>query len=296
MALERWTLQRTSNGAETGQGRVGKISNKGRSSMSDLVLVTAREGYRILTLNRPDKLNAFTRELHLALAAAIDAAEADKTCRALVLTGAGRGFCAGQDLSDRMVTFKAGEKPNIEETLGKFYNPLVRRLRALPLPVICAINGIAAGAGANVALACDIVLAAKSAKFMQAFAKIGLMPDAGGTWNLPRLIGPARARAISMLAEPVTAEQAAEWGMIWMAVDDADLMPEAEAMARRFAQMPTGALAAMKRAFDASETNSLDSQLDLERDMQQQLAEAPDYAEGVTAFFEKRPAQFRGRT
>ena len=261
----------------------------------NLVLSSIRKGYHILTLNRPDKLNAFTGDLHLALRSALDSAEADKSCRAVILTGAGRGFCAGQDLSDRLVTFKAGEKPDIATTLGQFYNPLIRRIRAFPMPVIAAVNGIAAGAGANVALACDVVLAAKSAKFLQAFAKIGLMPDAGGTWTLPRLIGPARARAIAMLAEPVSAEQAANWGMIWKAVDDAALLPEAEAMAAKFASMPAGSLATVKRAFDAGATNSLDAQLDLERDLQQGLANEPDYAEGVTAFFEKRPPKFQRR-
>jgi 2-(1,2-epoxy-1,2-dihydrophenyl)acetyl-CoA isomerase len=264
--------------------------------MNDLVLVTIRDGYRILALNRPDKLNAFTSELHIALRAAMDAAEADMSCRALVLTGSGRGFCAGQDLADPMVAFKPQQPPNIEGVIGKFYNPLIRRLSAFPMPVICAVNGTAAGAGVNVALACDIVLAAKSAKFLQAFAKIGLMPDAGGTWNLPRLIGPARARAIAMLAEPVTAEQAATWGMIWKVVDDATLLSEAEAMAAKFAVMPTGALATMKRAFNASATNTLDAQLDLECELQQGLASAPDYAEGVTAFFEKRAPKFQGRS
>ena len=264
--------------------------------MDQLVLVEKRDGYRILTLNRPDKLNSFNAELHLALRAAMDAAEADKSCRAIILTGAGRGFCAGQDLSDRMVTIKAGEAPNLQDTIGLYYNPLIRRIRAYPMPVICAVNGVAAGAGANIALACDIVVAARSAKFLQAFAKIGLMPDAGGTWSLPRLAGPARARGMAMLAEPITAETAEAWGMIWKVTDDAALMSDAEAMATKFATAPTSALAAIKRALDAAETNTLDQQLDLERDMQQALATGPDYAEGVSAFFAKRAPKFKGRS
>jgi 2-(1,2-epoxy-1,2-dihydrophenyl)acetyl-CoA isomerase len=259
------------------------------------VLTDTREGFRIITLNRPDKLNSFTEDMHIALRSAIEAAEADASCRVLVLTGAGRGFCAGQDLSDRLVTMAAGEKPDINKTLGAYYNPLIRKLRSLPMPVICAVNGTAAGAGANVALACDIVLAAKSAKFLQAFAKIGLMPDAGGTWFLPRLVGAPRARALAMLAEPITAEQAAQWGMIWRVVEDQDLMAEATKMAAHLAKQPTFALATIKRALDASETNTLDQQLDLERDHQQMLANGHDYAEGVAAFFEKRAPKFTGK-
>jgi 2-(1,2-epoxy-1,2-dihydrophenyl)acetyl-CoA isomerase len=260
-----------------------------------LVLTEQRDGYRVLTINRPDRLNAFTEALHIALRSAIEAADADRSCRALIVTGAGRGFCAGQDLSDRLVSFSAGRPPNIHETLGQYYNPLIRRLRTLPMPVIAAVNGIAAGAGANIALACDVVIAAKSAKFLQAFAKIGLMPDAGGTWTLPRLVGPARARGLAMLAEPIAAEQAETWGMIWKCVDDAKLMDEAHAMATKFVALPTGALATIKRALDQSATNTLDAQLDLERDLQQDLANAPDYAEGVTAFFDKRAAKFKER-
>jgi 2-(1,2-epoxy-1,2-dihydrophenyl)acetyl-CoA isomerase len=263
--------------------------------MEDPVLVTKGEGYRVLTLNRPARLNAFTEAMHIALKAALDEVEADPSCRAIVLTGAGRGFCAGQDLSDRLVTFKAGEKPDINTTLGAYYNPLVKRLRALPMPVITAVNGTAAGAGANIALAGDIVLAARSAKFLQAFSRIALMPDAGGTWFLPRLVGPARARGLAMLAEAISAEQAESWGLVWKVVDDDKLMSEATAMAARLATQPTNAFATIKRALDASETNTLDQQLELERVEQQALANAPDYAEGVTAFFEKRTPKFTGK-
>lgn len=259
----------------------------------DLVLTEIRDGYRVVTLNRPDSLNSFNENLHAALGAELRDAEADKTCRALILTGAGRGFCAGQDLS--AVAFTPGQKPDLTVTLERLYNPLIRKLRKLPLPIICAVNGVAAGGGANIAFACDIVLAARSAKFIQAFAKIALVPDCGGTWFLPRLAGSARARALSMLAEPVTAEQAEAWGMIWKAVDDADLMTEAHRLAAHLAKQPTGALALTKQALDASETNTLDEQLDLERDLQGQAGHGSDFMEGVTAFLEKRPPRFTGR-
>ena len=258
------------------------------------VRVEARPGYRIVTLNRPDKLNSFNEAMHEALRTALEEAAADRDTRALVLTGAGRAFCAGQDLSDRVVG-EDGRRPDLGGTLERAYNPLVRRLRALPLPVVCAVNGVAAGAGANVALACDIVLAARSAKFLQAFAKIGLIPDSGGTWTLPYLVGRARAMALAMLAETVTAEEAENWGMIWKAVDDAALMGEAETMAERLAAMPAGALVAIRRAIDAAATNGLDAHLDLERDLQAELGRGDDYAEGVRAFFEKRPAKFGPR-
>jgi 2-(1,2-epoxy-1,2-dihydrophenyl)acetyl-CoA isomerase len=258
------------------------------------VSVEARPGYRIVTLNRPDKLNSFNEAMHEALRVALEEAAADRGTRALVLTGAGRAFCAGQDLSDRVVG-EDGRRPDLGGTLERAYNPLVRRLRALPLPVVCAVNGVAAGAGANVALACDIVLAARSAKFLQAFAKIGLIPDSGGTWTLPYLVGRARAMALAMLAETVTAEEAESWGMIWKAVDDAALMGEAETMAERLAAMPTGALVAVRRAIDAAATNGLDAHLDLERDLQAELGRGDDYAEGVRAFLEKRPARFGSR-
>lgn len=260
---------------------------------TDLVTSDIREGYRVLTLNKPDRLNSFSAAMHTALMTALVDAEADKACRAMILTGAGRGFCAGQDLSDGV--FTPGETPDLSVTIDKFYNPLVRKLRGLPMPVICAVNGVAAGAGANVAFACDIVIAARSAKFIQAFAKLGLIPDAGGTWILPRLVGSARARALALLAEPVPAEQAEAWGMIWKTVDDAGLMNEAHRLAAHFATQPTAGLALIKQALDASETNSLDQQLDLERDLQGQAGRMPDYLEGVTAFLDKRAPRFVGR-
>jgi len=257
------------------------------------ILSEARAGYHVITLNRPERLNAFNDAMHEALRDAIARAEADESCRALLITGAGRGFCTGQDLSDRLL--RPGEKPLPRKSLEIYYNPLVRKLRALPFPVIAAVNGVAAGAGCNIALACDIVLAARSASFTQSFARIGLIPDSGGTWLLPRLVGEARARALALLAEPLPAEKAEQWGLVWKCVDDAALAGEARKLCEHFAAAPTQGLALIKRALDASAGNSFDVQLDLERDLQREANMTPDYAEGVRAFMEKRKPNFSGR-
>ncbi|WP_349360921.1 2-(1,2-epoxy-1,2-dihydrophenyl)acetyl-CoA isomerase PaaG [Stappia sp.] len=258
-------------------------------------VTTAREGgVLIVTLNRPDKLNSFNEAMHAELRAALDIAENDPDVRALLLTGAGRGFCAGQDLGDRVFSDDAGP-PDLTRTIEANYNPLIRRMKALPKPIVCAVNGVAAGAGANIALACDIVLAAKSAKFIQAFAKIGLVPDSGGTWTLPQLVGLARAKALALLATPVPAEQAESWGMIWKAVDDAALMDEALKLTRELAEAPTFGLGLIKQAMEAATDNTLDAQLDLERDLQGRAGRSPDYREGVSAFLAKRAPVFTGR-
>ena len=249
-------------------------------------------GVLTLTLNRPERLNALTGPLIEALSAALMRAAAERECRAVLITGAGRGFCAGADLANRAFT-PGGVRPDLGEALEKGINPIIRGIRNLPKPVVCAVNGPAAGAGASIALSCDIVLAAKSAQFLQAFARIGLIPDAGGTFVLPRLIGDARARALMMLAEPIGAERAEAIGMIYRAVDDQDLMGEAHTVAQRLAAGSTHALGLMKRALAASPTNTLDAQLDLERDLQREAGGSDDYLEGVRAFLEKRPANFQ---
>jgi 2-(1,2-epoxy-1,2-dihydrophenyl)acetyl-CoA isomerase len=246
-----------------------------------------------ITLNRPDKLNAFNDEMHLAFRAALEAARDDTNCRAILLTGAGRGFCAGQDLGDRDPS--KGELPDLGQLLAKFFNPNIRLIRDIPKPVIAAVNGAAAGAGANIALACDIVLAGKSAKFLQAFSRIGLIPDAGGSWNLTHLVGPVRARGLAMLAEPLSAETAAEWGLIWQAVEDDKLMDEASALAQRLGNGPTLGLGLTKQAILAAGTNSLEEQLQLEAKFQSIAGASDDYREGVTAFLEKRPPAFTGK-
>ena len=251
-------------------------------------------GVARLTLNRPDRLNSFTVQMHGEVAQALNQIEADRTVRVLLLTGAGRGFCAGQDLADRAVAPGVGGV-DLGESVELYYNPLVRRLVALPFPVVCAVNGVAAGAGANLALAADIVIAAKSAKFIQSFANIGLIPDSGGTWILPRLIGQARALAITLTGVPVPAEQAEAWGMIWRAVSDETLVEESEKLVAGFAKAPTLGLAATKAMIRASGAQTLDEELDLQRDAMRRLGHSADYAEGVDAFLNKRPPVFSGR-
>jgi 2-(1,2-epoxy-1,2-dihydrophenyl)acetyl-CoA isomerase len=243
-----------------------------------------------LTLNRPDRLNSFTAKMHEEVADALSSLEG---ARVLVITGAGRGFCAGQDLNDRAVA--PGEAVDLGRSVESYYNPLIRRITTLPFPVIAQVNGVAAGAGANIALACDIVVAAKSAKFIQSFASIGLIPDSGGTWVLPRLVGQARALGLALTAEPLSAEKAEEWGLIWKAVEDEALDAEVDALAERFASAPTRGLARIKTMIRESWGHSLDQELDLQRDAMRELGFSTDYREGVAAFMEKRKPNFTGR-
>jgi 2-(1,2-epoxy-1,2-dihydrophenyl)acetyl-CoA isomerase len=247
-----------------------------------------------ITLNRPDRLNAFNEAMHALLRAAIQRAHDDDAVRAVLITGAGRGFCAGQDLGDRDPR-KMDGPPDLGQTLDSFYNPTLRLIRSLEKPVIAAVNGVAAGAGANMALACDIVLAARSARFIQAFSKIGLTPDAGGSWSLSRLLGEARAKGLALTAEPLPAETAESWGLIWKCHDDDQLMPEARALAARLATGPTRGLGLTKMSIQSAATRSFDDQLDVERDLQRIAGRSADYAEGVAAFLDKRQPEFRGK-
>jgi len=260
------------------------------------ILFEINDGIAQLTLNRPDKLNSVTQAMHEEVRHAIHKVNSDKSVRVFVLTGAGRGFCAGQDLSDRAVEpgapgFRAVD---LGDSVEKNYAPLVLALRAVPMPVICAVNGVAAGAGANLALACDIVIAAKSASFVEVFCKLGLIPDTGGTYFLPRLIGSARAMGMALLGEKLSAEKAEAWGLIWKCVPDEELTAQVQAMAKHFASAPTKGLAFTKQALYTSAQNTLPQQLKLECGMMSELGRSADYREGVAAFMEKRAPQFTG--
>lgn len=260
--------------------------------MYETILFAVEDGVARLTLNRPERLNSFTAAMHGEVADALGKLEA-LGARALLITGAGRGFCAGQDLNDRAVA-PGGEGVDLGESVELYYNPLIRRLTTLDMPVICAVNGVAAGAGANIALACDIVIAARSAKFIESFAAIGLIPDSGGTWILPKLVGQARALGLALTGDPLGAEQAADWGLIWKCVDDDRLAEEALALAAKLAAGPTRGLAAAKHAIRQSGLKSLDEELDNERDLMRALGRSADYREGVAAFLEKRRPLFTG--
>ena len=263
--------------------------------MSDApLLVNTNDGVCTLTLNRPDALNAFTEEMHQLLADAMTQIEETQTIRAVILTGAGRAFCAGQDLSSRVR--KDGDRaPDLGASLETYYNPLIRRLYALEKPTIAAVNGVAAGAGANIALACDLVFAAESARFIQAFCKIGLIPDSGGTYFLPRAIGLAKAKGLALTGEALSAEEAERLGLIWKVVADDALIAAAQNQAQKFAKGPTLGLAAIRRLMHHSLSNDLDAQLDLERDTQRKLGKTQDYREGIQAFFDKRPPKFTSK-
>ena len=258
------------------------------------ILFSIDRGAARLTLNRPDRLNSFTDAMHAEVRDALAKVRADASVRVLLLTGAGRGFCAGQDLADRAVA-PGAEPVDIGASIERNYKPLVLSLRALPMPVVCAVNGVAAGAGASLALGCDIVIATRSASFIQAFAKIGLVPDCGGTWLLPRLVGRANALGLAMTGDKLPAEAAQAMGLIWKCVDDGELTSTVDAMLQHFAGAPTRGLAATKRALQQAAGNTLEAQLDIERDLQRELGRSDDYREGVAAFAAKRPAQFTGK-
>tara|TARA_R110002111_G_scaffold51311_1_gene89880 strand:- start:24426 stop:25217 length:792 start_codon:yes stop_codon:yes gene_type:complete len=251
------------------------------------------EGVGLLRLNRPAALNSFTSDMHAEVRSVLTAVASDKSVRALLLTGNGRGFCAGQDLNDRAVD--PGEStPDLGESVEKNYNPLIRLLTTMEKPVICAVNGVAAGAGANIAFACDIVIAARSASFIESFSKLGLIPDSGGTWTLPRLVGMARAKGLAMLGPKISAEQAQAWGMIWEVVDDEKLMETALGLAKQMATQPTIGFAFTKQAFALSATNSLDEQLEVEKELMRAAGKTHDYQEGVKAFLAKRAPVYKG--
>jgi len=272
------------------------MSDTNLLSSPDALVLAARHGaVRVLTLNRPASLNSFTQAMHAELRASLDAAATDSEVRAVLLTGAGRAFSAGQDLNDPAMAPGADGKPDIGAVIEAHYKPLVLRLQAMPVPVVCAVNGVAAGAGANLAFCCDIVLAARSANFIQAFGKIGLIPDCGGTWLLPRLAGRARALALALTGDKLSAADAERFGLIWQAVDDADLAARSLALAERLTALPSRALVATRQALDAAQSLSLSDALALEARVQGELGRAHDFAEGVAAFQQKRAARFTDR-
>ncbi|MGB2818312.1 MAG: 2-(1,2-epoxy-1,2-dihydrophenyl)acetyl-CoA isomerase PaaG [Burkholderiaceae bacterium] len=260
----------------------------------ETVRLDVADGVATLTLNRPDRLNSFTVAMHGEVRVAIDEVAGDPSVRCLVLTGAGRGFCAGQDLSDRAVA--PGETPvDLGASIENHYKPLLMRLRGLDMPTICAVNGVAAGAGANIPFACDLVFAAKSASFIQSFSKIGLIPDCGGTWWVPRLVGPARAMGLALLGDKLSAAQAEDWGLIWRCIEDDELMPTVMTVAKQLAAGPTRGYVRTRQAVERALQLPLSAALDLERDYQRELGASDDFREGVAAFMEKRPPRFRGQ-
>ncbi len=250
-------------------------------------------GVALLKLNRPKTLNSFNTQMHDEVRQAMKDARTNKAVRCLVITGAGKGFCAGQDLNDRSVA-ASEEAPDLGESVERNYNPLIRSIMTLEKPVICAVNGVAAGAGSSLALACDIVLAARSASFIQSFCKIGVVPDSAGTWNLPRALGLPRAKGLALLGDKLSAEKAESWGMIWQCLDDELLMDEALKMARHLATQPTRGLAAIKKLLNASYSNPMHQQMELEKEAMRLMGQSADYREGVAAFFEKRKPEFTG--
>jgi 2-(1,2-epoxy-1,2-dihydrophenyl)acetyl-CoA isomerase len=257
------------------------------------ILLELGGGIARLTFNRPERLNSFNTAMHAEVRAAL--AEIERAAaRVLIVTGAGRAFCAGQDLTDRAVA-PGAEPADLAASIEQYYKPLVLTLRRLPLPVVAAVNGVAAGAGANIALACDLVVATRSASFVQAFSRLGLVPDSGGTWFLPRLVGTARALGLTMFGEKLSAEDAAAWGLIWRCVADDQFPAEVDALAAHFASAPTRGLARTKQAIYGSFGRTLEQQLDVERDYQGELGRSADYAEGVAAFSAKRAPRFTGR-
>jgi len=257
------------------------------------IIFEVGDGVAKLTLNRPQSLNSFNTAMHEEVRDAFKQVREDAAIRCLLLTGSGRGFCAGQDLGDRTVSAEHGA-PDLGESIERYYNPLICGIMTLPKPVICAVNGVAAGAGASIALACDIVLAGRSASFVQVFCKIGLVPDSGGSWNLPRAVGLPRARGLAMLGDKLGAEQAEAWGMIWRCVDDDKLQEEALKLAKHLATQPTLGLGMIKKLLAESTANNLHQQLELEKETMRMLGRSQDYQEGVAAFLEKRAPRFKG--